>query len=233
MSSAIFEKGYDTNCLKLYHTKNSFITGEVFWQWLNDIFLPYVDARREEMRRQRGHFNERAVLIMDGCTNHKLEQFLNLLESKNITPVFLVPHSSHLTQPLDLAVFCRLKGYIMNEASYSIPVQEMVAAEDAWENAEDRVEPTDQQPQRAPRGKLLAGCIEVILDAFERATTRRLVVSAFSQAGIAYKIPDPKSPDVRVAFADPGLARAVREFGLFPAEQPLRDLNKGKFQWRN
>ena len=87
VSSAIFENGHDTNCLKLYHTKNSFITGEVFWQWLNDIFLPCVEERREAMRRQRGHFNERAVLIMDGCTSHKLEEFQNLLESKKTSPL--------------------------------------------------------------------------------------------------------------------------------------------------
>ena len=95
VNTIVFEKGYDTNALKLFHTKNSFITGEVFGQWLNDVFLPYVEEKREQLRRQRGDFNERAVLIMDGCTSHKLEQFLNLLESKNITAVFWfhIPHT--------------------------------------------------------------------------------------------------------------------------------------------
>ena len=228
VNTIVFEKGYDTNALKLYHTKNSFITGEVFGHWLNDVFIPYVEEKREVLRRQRGDFNERAVLIMDGCTSHKLEQFQNLLESKNITPVFLVPHSSHMTQPLDLGIFGRLKSLIRNEASYTIPVQEMDGAAEAAENAEDRPNQAEPQTNRPPRGTLLAGCIVAILDAFEKATTRRLVVSAFSQAGIAYMIPDPKAPDVRVTYVDPGLARAVREFGLFSDLEPRHRPESGR-----
>ena len=241
VTSALFENGYDTNRVKLYHTKNSFITGEVFWRWLNDIFLPHVEERREVLRRQRGNFNERAVLIMDGCTCHKLTPFLTLLASKNVTPVFLVPHSSHLTQPLDLGIFGRLKSIIRNEATYTIPVHEMVVAADAEENGEDVPQQTRQQAPRPPRGMVLAGCIEAILEAFENATSRRKVVNSFSQAGIAYKIPDPRHPDIWVTYVDPGLARAVREFGLFtdrhPIDRPERgpvsiaDLNLNSESW--
>ena len=125
-----------------------------------------------------------------------------------------------MTQPLDLGIFGRLKSLIQNEVSYTIPVQEMDGAADAAENAEDRPNPEEPQTNRPPRGMILAGCIVAILDAFEKATTRRLVVSSFSQAGSAYMIPDPKTPDVRVTYVDPGLARAVREFGLFSDREP-------------
>ena len=45
------------------------------------------------------------MLILDGFSgHHKALQKYNL-EEKGIKPVYLVPHSSHLTQPLDLGIF--------------------------------------------------------------------------------------------------------------------------------
>ena len=44
------------------------------------------------------------------------------------------------------------------------------------------------------RGKALADYILALLDAYEKATTRRRVVSAFGQAGIFDKTPNPTSP---------------------------------------
>ena len=76
------------------------------------------------MRRRLGTFNERAVLILDSCSCHTNEQYRTLLESKNITMLFLVPHASHLTQPLDLGIFGRVKVLLRDEATYKISVEE-------------------------------------------------------------------------------------------------------------
>ena len=101
VNSLLFERGYHSDNVVLYTTKNSFVTGDVFGKWLCDVFIPYVEAKREALRQRLGTFDERAVLILDGCSSHKKEEHRLLLESKNITMLFLVPHSSRLTQPLD------------------------------------------------------------------------------------------------------------------------------------
>ena len=66
-----------------------------------------------------------------------------------------------------------------------------------------------------------------ILDAYEKATTRRLIVSAFKQAGVRYMIPDPQLPERTVAYVDPTEARAVKNNvivipGLRPVDRPPR-----------
>ena len=65
------------------------------------------------------------------------------------------------------------------------------------------------------------------MDAYEKATTRRLIVSAFKQAGIRYKIPDPQFPEKMVSYVDPTEARAVKKNvivlpDLHPVNRPPR-----------
>ena len=166
-------------------------------------------------------FDEKAVLIIDGCTAHKLDPFRQVLAEKNITTVFLVPHSSHLTQPLDLGVFGRLKSLTRDEASYVVRLDEL-----------DEAVPEEEEPEpvRAERGKVLADYLTAILDAYERAATRKRVVSAFRQAGILYDIPDPHHPERRLTYVDPAHARAVNEcLGLFRGTRPLPRAPRGKF----
>ena len=226
VSSQIFTNGYNKQNLKLFTTKNSFVTGEVFGRWLTEIFIPHVEEVRNGFRQRLEHFNERAVLILDGCTSHKMERFQTLLESKNITMLFLVPHSSHLTQPLDLGVFGKLKNIMRDEASYSMNIKEMQTPND-----KDEVRENEPAHVRNKRGKQLADYIEAILDAFERATTRRLVVSAFAQAGILFDIDDNHDPDRLKAYVDPSKARALNAYtGMFSGEAS-RDRTPGFQIW--
>ena len=83
---------------------------------------------------------------------------------------------------------------------------------------------------RAERVKILTEYIVAILDAFERATMRRLVVSAFGQAGILYKFPDPQNPHKRVAYVDPTEAQqSKRPSGFSSDGDRLPVLNEGTF----
>ena len=147
--------------------------------------MPAVDERRAAIRQQLGTFDEKAVLIIDGCKAHKIEPFRELLVTKNITVVFLVPHSSRLSQPLDQGVFGWLKSLTRDEASYVVRL-----------DALDEAIPNEEEPEhvRAERGKVLADYLTAILDAYERAATRKRIVSAFRQAGILYDVPDHHHP---------------------------------------
>ena len=147
LNSLIFESGYSPEKLTVYSTTNSFITSDVFFQWLTDIFIPHVEATRETLRRRLGTFNERAVLILDGCSSHTSERFWQFLESKNITMMFLVPHSSHLTQPLDLGVFGLVQRVMRDSATYNMNVEEL---NDALDDVLDGVVPDQAVPPAPP-----------------------------------------------------------------------------------
>ena len=95
VSSLMFENGYNQENLILVSTKKGYVTEPVFGLWLTEVFVPAVDERRAALRQQLGTFDEKAVLIIDGCKAHKIELFRELLAQKNMTVVFLVPHSSH------------------------------------------------------------------------------------------------------------------------------------------
>ena len=82
-------------------TPNSFINGDVLEEWLNDVFLPHVELTRARLRDRLETFNEKAVLVMDGCRCHTQERHLQLLEEHDVNVRLLVPHTSHLTQPFD------------------------------------------------------------------------------------------------------------------------------------
>ena len=61
----------------------------VFAHWLREVFFPAVDERRRvSLRRQLGTFNEKAVLIMDGCKCHKIEPFRQMLDEKTSRSFF-------------------------------------------------------------------------------------------------------------------------------------------------
>ena len=123
-------------------------------------------------------------------------------------------HSSHLTQPLDLSVFGRLKSLTRDEASYVIRLEELDEAVPDEDN--------EPEPVRAERGKVLADFVLALLDAYERSATRKRAVSAFRQAGILYDIPDFHDLERKLAYVDPSHARAVNEYlGLFRGTHPL------------
>ena len=84
--------------------ENSFITGNIFSRWVNEVFLPTVEKKRARLREMMGDFNDNVVLIMDGCSSHKIEPFMEVFAQKRIAVRFLVAHTSHLTQPLDLGI---------------------------------------------------------------------------------------------------------------------------------
>ena len=77
----------------------------------------------------------------------------------------MVPHTSHLTQPLDLNVFGRVKNLLRDEATYGVSVEE---ANEALDDIIGDIVPDDAPPRprppRAERGKALAKYLTAIVD---------------------------------------------------------------------
>ena len=70
--------------LRLFSSDNSFVNQNLFWRWVCEVFVPHVEEMRAYLRSKLGPFDDKAVLIMDGCSAHKirgLEGFLAKKES--------------------------------------------------------------------------------------------------------------------------------------------------------
>ena len=200
-------------------TEKSLLTATVFDKWLRDVFLRAVDEKRRALRELLGDFDDRALLILDGCSSHLGARFQRLLEAHRVTMRFLVPHTSHLTQPLDVGIFGRVKYLIRTNSSYVVNLHNIdraVADEVAARNGRRR-------PSAEP-GKKLADFILTILQAFHQATTPPRVVSAFEQVGLCSRFADNVGLIRRVAFVDPTRARLViEETDLFRNTAPVPD----------
>jgi len=86
-------------------SSSGYMNEDLFRRYLKKVFFPGIKA----IRRNRKLKEEPSVLMMDGFSGHTSDQVLKLLQSKNIIPLWLVPHSSHLCQPLDLVIFSTWK----------------------------------------------------------------------------------------------------------------------------
>jgi hypothetical protein len=75
------------------------------YEWLTTRFEPLT-------RRNDG---KRRLLVIDGHSSHYTTRFLAFCISRKIDLALLPPHTSHITQPLDIACFSPLKTAITSE----------------------------------------------------------------------------------------------------------------------
>ena len=118
--------------------------------------------------------------------------------------LFLIPHSSHMTQPLDVGVFGRVKNLIRYDTKYRVDLQEL---DEALAQDNDAENTGSQLP--AEKGLLLAEYILKVLQSFDQSTPGDNVVSAFAQVGIHFRITDWPNINRRVTYVDPRTARVV------------------------
>ncbi|KAJ3459735.1 hypothetical protein MRS44_015808 [Fusarium solani] len=90
-----FLKDWDFTCSQKGWTNNHIAT-----LWLKKIFIPQTKPAKEGDKR---------LLIIDGHGSHITEEFMFECFWNDIYILYLIPHSSHVLQPLDLAVFGPLK----------------------------------------------------------------------------------------------------------------------------
>lgn len=80
-------------------TSNGWTDNETGMEWIRH-FDKYTAPRARALYR---------MLVLDGHESHQSVEFNAFCKERNIIPICLPPHSSHLTQPLDVGCFAPLK----------------------------------------------------------------------------------------------------------------------------
>jgi L-ascorbate metabolism protein UlaG (beta-lactamase superfamily) len=76
---------------------------QIFLTWFQEHFLPFTANRRSEASH--------AILILDNFSGHVHPTTLRAAKENNVIMVGLPPHSTHITQPLDVTRMKPLKDY--------------------------------------------------------------------------------------------------------------------------
>ncbi|NJO32580.1 MAG: hypothetical protein HC869_05020, partial [Rhodospirillales bacterium] len=81
-------------------SENAYTTNQIGLRWLKETFLP-ATARNPPQTR---------VLILDNQGSHTTTEFLFECLQNQVELYFLIPHTSHVCQPLDLCPFSIIKA---------------------------------------------------------------------------------------------------------------------------
>jgi hypothetical protein len=100
IETEVYETGYTPNDSIIVFQENGFINSELFLKWTNEVLIPYVNQERERLR-----YSGPAFLLLDGCSTHISDHFLDLCFDCGIELEMLPPHTSDQLQPLDLGIF--------------------------------------------------------------------------------------------------------------------------------
>jgi len=93
-------------------SESGFINKNIFISWMRECLLRYCVKVRASASLNSGYSGPVHV-ILDGCSAH-LGGEIEAICGDNVRLHFLPPHSSHLTQPLDLVTFGLLKNRYKN-----------------------------------------------------------------------------------------------------------------------
>ncbi len=88
------------------YSKNGWTSNALALEWLQDVFIPLTRPQKPKEYR---------LLVVDGHGSHTTDDFMYECFKNNIHLSFLPAHTSHVLQPLDLAVFSPLKAYYRAE----------------------------------------------------------------------------------------------------------------------
>lgn len=91
-------------------SKKGYMNGDLFLTWFKDLFIPHCGRQRP------------VILIMDNLASHLSPDIIDVTKRNRIELLCLPPNSTHLLQPLDVAVFHKFKGEyskLMNQLGYS------------------------------------------------------------------------------------------------------------------
>ena len=89
-------------------SKSGWSNGEIFKQFLEDHFIPFLPQRKPD---------EYALLLYDGHASHISMPLIDLAKEHRIILFVLPPHTSHVLQPLDVGLFKPLKTFFQSACS--------------------------------------------------------------------------------------------------------------------
>lgn len=104
------KKGIDAFILP---SESGYVTTSIFIQWLEDIFVPWLTAIRYIFSCP----TDPAVVICDSFIAHTHPSTLEILNTHNIKLIHFPAHSSHIFQPLDIAIFGVMKRLLPKQRS--------------------------------------------------------------------------------------------------------------------
>jgi hypothetical protein len=86
-------------------TGEGWVTAGIFAQWIEKVFVPYVQEKRDGEDKP-------ALLFLDGHSSHATSEAIELLLKHNIHAVTIPAHTSHVLQPLDRGVNALSKRFL-------------------------------------------------------------------------------------------------------------------------
>jgi hypothetical protein len=93
---------------KFTHSTNGWTSYDIGYYWLSECFEPQTQPSGRRTWR---------LLIMDNHGSHCSIRFMRTCLEKQIILLYLSPHSSHITQPLNVGIFGPLKRYFRSKIS--------------------------------------------------------------------------------------------------------------------
>ena len=122
--------GYGKQNVDVIHQENGFVNSSSFAYWADNILFPLI----QERRKLTGYQGE-VVLLLDGCTSHCSDYFLDQCTFYNVIPFFEPPGSSDQVQALDLGILriqkC-LKCRIKTKKDLSPAAKEVIQIVNSW-----------------------------------------------------------------------------------------------------
>jgi hypothetical protein len=146
----------DTPDWRYTTSENGWTSTEIGIAWLEGIFIPETRPIDDSWR----------ILVVDGHGSHISVEFLYLCKINRIQLIFLPPHTSHITQPLDLTCFSPIK------TRYREKIAELAVFDDASKVKKERF-------------------ITAYRHARDESLTERVIRSGFRKAGLI-----PYNPEV-------------------------------------
>ena len=164
-------------------------------EWLRRCFEPST--------REKANGKPR-LLICDGHASHVTGDFIAYCMYHNIVLLLLPPHTSHLTQPLDVAVFGPLKRYMAMELQELIQTEISRLQKAEWLGAYVRARARAFSTTNNCSGFSGAGLVP-----FRQSKVLRRVASS--------PTPPPRSatPETRTPFENPDLTSSPVDITLF------------------
>jgi hypothetical protein len=91
----------------LRHRSKSYVNGKLFLEYINIIFIPYLN----ELWESEEFAECEAVLLMDNCSPHMGEAVIALLTDVRVRIVTFATHTTQIFQVLDVVLFGALKKH--------------------------------------------------------------------------------------------------------------------------